>query len=460
MRKRRRRPADTLPSLRARSRTPVNTPDAISTLHKRPGAVRWAVGAGLVFMTGVGMVLLFLLTLATRNRALYEQNFGWLVAINVAVAGFLLLVIVWLGARLALRFKRGKFGSRLLIKLAAIIGLVGVLPGLLIYTVSYQYVSRSIESWFDVKVEAALVAGLNLGRATLDTLSTDLSKQARVAATQLSDVPDVSAGIALEKMREQIGVSDAVLWTASGRMVASAGQSRFQIRPERPAPVQFKEARQKGSVEKRQVVAVHQEHEREQEQVHAAHDDHGGDQRDRAPPSEHAKVQGRMLHSAHECDECGERHESDGKEDRREPRISDEGRCHERESSEGEPREPGRHHLAAGRCLGLGCRRLQHQRHRGRSDEDPEGGDKAPAQGGDDEGGDDRAQDRHNRRNDGESPKRECAAAHVGDCLFEDGDAGHCHDGVADASNAEAGEQEPVPGCERHDKGSAAEGER
>ena len=79
--------------------------------HK-PAATRWAVVAGLVFMAGVGMVLLFLLTLATRNRALYEQNFAWLVGINTAVAGVLLLVILWLAVRLALRFKRGKFGSR------------------------------------------------------------------------------------------------------------------------------------------------------------------------------------------------------------------------------------------------------------------------------------------------------------------------------------------------------------
>ena len=135
--------------------------------HK-PAATRWAVVASLVFMAGVGMVLLFLLTLATRNRALYEQNFAWLVGVNTAVAGVLLLVILWLAVRLALRFKRGKFGSRLLVKLAAIIGLVGFLPGLLIYTVSYQFVARSIESWFDVRVESALAAGLNLGRTTLD----------------------------------------------------------------------------------------------------------------------------------------------------------------------------------------------------------------------------------------------------------------------------------------------------
>jgi nitrogen fixation/metabolism regulation signal transduction histidine kinase len=221
----------------------VNSPDATSSLRKRPGAVRWAVGAGLVFMTGVGMVLLFLLTLATRNRALYEQNFGWLVAINVAVAGFLLLVIVWLGVRLALRFKRGKFGSRLLIKLAAIIGLVGVLPGLLIYTVSYQFVSRSIESWFDVRVESALSAGLNLGRTTLDTLAADLSSKTRVAAEGLGRTPNSSAVLALERLREQLGVTDLILWSASGQALGSSGMSRFELTPERPSAAQLRSVR-------------------------------------------------------------------------------------------------------------------------------------------------------------------------------------------------------------------------
>ncbi len=203
--------------------------------RNKTGATRWAVVAGLVFMAGVGMVLLFLLTLATRNRALYEQNFGWLVAINVAVAAVLLGVILWLAVRLALRFKRGKFGSRLLIKLAAIIGLVGFLPGLLIYTVSYQFVSRSIESWFDVRVESALNAGLNLGRTTLDTLSADLSGNARLAAEELARVPDASAVLALERLREQLSASDIVLWSAAGQSLASSGASRFDFSPERPA---------------------------------------------------------------------------------------------------------------------------------------------------------------------------------------------------------------------------------
>ncbi|MDO9437929.1 ATP-binding protein [Hydrogenophaga sp.] len=222
---------------------PIVIPVHTVAPKSKPAAKRWAIGAGLVFMTGVGMVLLFLLTLATNNRALYEQNFTWLVGVNVAVAAFLLLVILWLALRLALRLKRGKFGSRLLIKLAAIIGLVGILPGLLIYTVSYQFVSRSIESWFDVRVESALAAGLNLGRTTLDTLAADLSNKTRISAEGLSRLPNSSAVLALERVREQLGVTDLVLWSGSGQALGSSGVSRFDINPERPTAAQLRSVR-------------------------------------------------------------------------------------------------------------------------------------------------------------------------------------------------------------------------
>ena len=210
---------------------------------KRSKQARWAVLGALLFMSGLGLVLLFLLTLATRNRALYEQNFVWLASLNVAVAALLFLAIVWLGVRLALRFRQRKFGSRLLLKLAAIIGLVGVVPGVLIYTVSYQFVSRSIESWFDVRVESALVAGLNLGRTALDTLSADLSAKTRLVVQELERSPQSTSVLLLERMREQLAASDLVLWSGSGQALASAGVSRFNFSPERPSTAQLRSVR-------------------------------------------------------------------------------------------------------------------------------------------------------------------------------------------------------------------------
>lgn len=226
----------------------MSTPPAVAEAKarfsfKNPRAIRWAVGAGLAAMVAVGLVLLFLLTQATTNREMYERNYARLFVLNMVVATCLLLVIVWIGYRLMRRLRQGKFGSRLLVKLAAVFALAGFAPGVLIYVVSYQFVSRSIESWFDVKVEGALEAGINLGRVTLETLSNDLTSKARASASQLADTPDISAALPLERAREQMGASDLILWSASGRLIAAAGQSRYQLNPERPSQQQFRSVR-------------------------------------------------------------------------------------------------------------------------------------------------------------------------------------------------------------------------
>lgn len=209
-------------------------------------ATRWAVGVGVVLMVVVGIMLLFLLTMATNNRLSYERNYNWLFAANVLVAGLLLLVLLWGGLRLALRLKRGRFGSKLLLKLAGIFTLVGLLPGLLIYVVSYQFVSRSIESWFDVKVEGALTAGVSLASATLDTVANDMANNTRTAGLQLSQVSDAGAALMLERIRDQIGASDVVLWNASGKAIASAGKSQFSLAPERPSAQMMRSLREQG----------------------------------------------------------------------------------------------------------------------------------------------------------------------------------------------------------------------
>ena len=208
-----------------------------------PGRRRWAAAAALAFMAGLALVLLFMLTTATDNRALYETNYTRLLVLNIAVALFLAGVIVWAVVRLVLRFRRKKFGSQLLAKIAAIFALVGFVPGALIYGVSYQFVSRSIESWFDVRVETALNAGVSLGRTAIETLASDFSNKVRLASNALASVPNSTATLAVERLREQLSATDVQLWSASGRLLAGAGDSRFALRPEKPSTALLKSIR-------------------------------------------------------------------------------------------------------------------------------------------------------------------------------------------------------------------------
>jgi len=210
--------------------------------------LRWTVGVGIAAMAAIGLVLLFLLTQATNNRQMYERNYALLFGLNVVVAAVLLLVIAWIAVRLLVRLRKRRFGSRLLVKLAAVFALAGFAPGMLIYVVSYQFVSRSIESWFDVKVEGALDAGLNLGRVSLATLSDDLTNKARLSVSQLSSLPDAAVTLPLERLRDQLGATDVGLFASSGQLITAASQSQFKLSTERPTAQQFRSARGARSV--------------------------------------------------------------------------------------------------------------------------------------------------------------------------------------------------------------------
>ncbi len=218
-----------------------------TTLRRNSRLVRRVVTWGAAAMLLMSAALLYMLTLATNNQALYEQDYALLFVLNMVVAALLFSAIAWIAFRLYQRWRAGRFGTRLLTKLAAIFVLVGLAPGLLIYGVSYQFVSRSIETWFDVKVEGALQAGLSLGRVTLETLAGDLSIKARTAATALDDPGQGPAELQLEKWAEQLGASDIALWSGRGQLLGSAGDSRLQLNPAAPGSTQFRLARSERS---------------------------------------------------------------------------------------------------------------------------------------------------------------------------------------------------------------------
>ncbi|MFY8082411.1 MAG: ATP-binding protein [Rubrivivax sp.] len=186
-------------------------------------ATRWGWTVAALATTGAVLVLAFVLSISGPQDPRYERQFAWLFWINVAVAASLVLVIGVVAVRMVLRLRSGKFGSRLLLKLAGIFAIVGVLPGLVIYTVSWQFASRSIESWFDVRVAGALDAGLALGRSTLESLQSDLANKATVAAERLAESGGGAIGpLALERVREQMGAQEVSLVSATGQVLVSA----------------------------------------------------------------------------------------------------------------------------------------------------------------------------------------------------------------------------------------------
>ncbi|HTH43862.1 MAG TPA: ATP-binding protein [Oxalicibacterium sp.] len=198
---------------------------------------------GLIVGGAVVSILLFLLASASDNSDLFEQNYPWLLILNAVIAAALLMLVSVLLYRLYRRYKRGKFGSRLMARLVLLFAVVGILPGAVIYTVSVQFVSRSIESWFDVRVESALEAGLNIGRASLDSSLEELRIKARNMALELSDLSESMQITQLSRMRDQNLMQEATIVSGGGQVIASSGSQLGSLLPSLPTAEMLRQAR-------------------------------------------------------------------------------------------------------------------------------------------------------------------------------------------------------------------------
>ncbi|HET7200949.1 MAG TPA: ATP-binding protein [Burkholderiales bacterium] len=206
----------------------------------------------LIASASLGGILLFLLAAATANSPLFAEHYPLLLGLNAAIALALLGLVAYQLAILARQRRAKIFGSLLTFRVLVMFALVGVVPGLLVYTVSLQFLAKSIESWFDVRVERALEGGLNLGRTALDVMLNELLLKAHVMALDLSEVPNRDQPALLVRLREQAYVEEAWLVTEKGEILAKAGRAPGNLAPPPPGPQALRDARQErgyGAVE-------------------------------------------------------------------------------------------------------------------------------------------------------------------------------------------------------------------
>ena len=197
----------------------------------------------LIISAALGTILLFLLAAASSNSALFAEHYPLLLGLNAAIAAALLGLVIYQLALLARQRRARVFGSRLTLRALMMFAAVAVVPGLLVYMVSVQFLTKSIESWFDVRVDKALEGGLTLGRTAIDSLLAELGSKSRNMALELSDLADAEQSGALNRLRERAGADDALLMTTGGRVIAGASRELGKLLPPMPSPSLVRQAR-------------------------------------------------------------------------------------------------------------------------------------------------------------------------------------------------------------------------
>ena len=196
----------------------------------------------IIIAAALAGVSLFLLTRATANSELLSGSYPVLLAINGFFVVALLGLVGFQIHRLLGDIRAGRFGSRLKRRLLVFFALMAIVPGTVVYIISLQFVVRSIETWFNVRVDAALEGGIALGQSTFDHLTSQLEDRAREMALELSVNPALAVS-RLNRLREQAGVHTATVFSDGGRVLATASSDVSMLMPTLPRADQMHQAR-------------------------------------------------------------------------------------------------------------------------------------------------------------------------------------------------------------------------
>ncbi len=177
----------------------------------------------------IGSVLLYLLSSHSANTELFSRNYYGVLVLTGSLAGALTILVAFQFWRLRQKLRRKIFGARLTLRLTFFFIGIAIVPGILVYAVSVDFLGKSIESWFDVRVEKALEGGLNLGKNGLDNSLKELSKKTQFIALLLAEKSPAQYQHDLQRLIEEGTTQEAAIFSDTGKPLFVAGGGNIPL---------------------------------------------------------------------------------------------------------------------------------------------------------------------------------------------------------------------------------------
>lgn len=146
------------------------------------------------------------------NATSFEKYYPFLITFNIIATVLLFAVIVRILFQFRRQWKNKQFGIRMTSRLAVTISLTAALPCVLLYVVSSIFIGRSVDSWFDTRVDQALSSGVALSSKIIKLEQANLLGTTQRAALILSDTHLREWDQELDRLRYETGVSVAFVY--------------------------------------------------------------------------------------------------------------------------------------------------------------------------------------------------------------------------------------------------------
>ena len=187
----------------------------------------------VVATAGVGFAVaaLLLLTQTVEKSDDFDRLQDIIVAINIV--GGLLLVALLIGnlTRLARDYRDNVPGAKLKARMVGMFVGLAVLPLLVVFYFSTQFINRGIDSWFNIEVEEGLDNALELSRAALELQKRRNLEATQSAAQRLAMVADVQVVFELSMLRREAGASEMTLYGSNNTVLATSSGSAMATLP-------------------------------------------------------------------------------------------------------------------------------------------------------------------------------------------------------------------------------------
>jgi nitrogen fixation/metabolism regulation signal transduction histidine kinase len=171
-----------------------------------------------------GAIGLSLLAVSASNSGLFQRHYKLLLILNVVVVAILVIAVAYQVWQIIQARRARVFGAKLTTRLVAIFAGMTALPGLLLYLVSSQFLSSSIESWADVKMDKGLAAGLSLAQSIIREHESDAGQTTVRVAPKLAGRSDALAQQLLGEVRADARASMAALVNETGTVIAAQSE--------------------------------------------------------------------------------------------------------------------------------------------------------------------------------------------------------------------------------------------
>ena len=188
--------------------------------------MRYLITSALV----ISLALLVILIRSLSNSDfISSETFQLLLKINLAFVVLLFIFIALQVYRLFKEVKKEITGSRLTLRLVISYSVMIIVPLMVLYFVSVNFLTKSIESWFNVRVESALESGLNIGQTTLDILRKDIELKSRSISYSLSNSKINEFNPILSDLTEKFDIYDAMIIDDESQILAISSRDNIEI---------------------------------------------------------------------------------------------------------------------------------------------------------------------------------------------------------------------------------------